>query len=147
METENFNKPIIQTLISETDWEILQENCIYDPGLACFKFVGDGKEVAKLLLQISFIDEYKYNNEIVGNNILLEIHLIISFSYYHSPIDNKYKLDYYVETIPVSSEKKDRFIYSKEALKFIELPISLEYKIRNCPTLDWTEDVVKELIR
>lgn len=144
METRNLNKPIIQTLISETDWEILQENCIYNPGEVCFKFVGDEKEVAKLLLQISFINEYKYNNELVGNNILLEIYLIISHPYSSS---DRFKLDYYVETIPVSSEKKDRFIYSKEALKLIELPISLEYKIRSCPTLDWTEDIVKELIR
>lgn len=145
MEIENFNRPIIETLIPETDWEILQKYCIYEPGSVCFRFVGDRKEVEKLLLQVSFIDEYKYNNELIGDSILLEIYLTVSYKYYSS--SNIHKLNYYVETIPVSSEKKDRFIYSKEALKLIELPISLEYKIRGCPTLDWTEEVVKELIR
>lgn len=151
METRNFNKPIIQTLMPEIDWEILQENCIYKPSEECFRFVGDREEVVKLLSQISFIDEYKYIDEIIGNNILLEIYLIISNHYYYSTSDRSfsdtYKLDYYIETISVSSEKKDRFVYSKEALKLIELPISLEYKIRGAPTLDWTEAVIKELIQ
>ena len=139
----------LKEIVGEECWGIIEENGILELGWKTIIFVSKKKE---LLNYIDRLGEILGHDKIIGGcDPALDKHedndiLRLDLDYY---VDDKNRIKFYpmfyTGSLMANEDVLEKFNYSKDALKYIELPINLEYKIRSNPLLDWGGEVGKYL--
>lgn len=139
----------LKKIVGEDCWKIIEEHGILSSSWETIIFVGKKEE---LLDYIDKIGNILGHDKIIGSDPALDKHIdgdILRLDLDYEIINEsnvKFYPMFYTGSLKANEETLERFNYSKDALKYIELPISLEYSIKSDPLLDWNEEVSKCLI-
>lgn len=144
METTNCSIRLLNAL-SDKGKDIVRKYGIETPSLGRVTFVD----------KLSIL-EYYINNVIPNGGMILKIDynkwrgrgdkILVADLYYNYSGQNAYLEEVFIyDSKQRKSDKEllETFDNSLSALKYMELPISLEYKIREDPFLDWSDEIVK----
>jgi hypothetical protein len=140
----------LKEIVGEDCWEIIEKYGILSSSWETIIFVGKKKELLDYINKIGNILEF---DNIIGGDLALDEHSdndILRLDLDYSITDKskvKFYPLFYTGSLKPNEKILERFNYSKDALKYVELPISLEYKIKSNPLLDWNEEVSRYLIK
>lgn len=144
MDTTNCSITLLNT-INDKGKDIIRKYGIEKPSLGRVTFVDKLSNIEHYISNVipnggirCKIDYYKWRGK--GDKIL------IADLYYTYSGQNAYLEEIHLFDSRLGKSDKELleiFDNSLSALKYMELPISLEYKIREDPFLDWSDEIVK----